>query len=92
MDDFNFSGDQIQALKDLAVDVRDGQLPAGTAIAIVSAAYPKIPPQLLNGIFGHLEVAQPTPTGSGSDTVASLPGTPGAEPPPQINSPIPPPQ
>jgi hypothetical protein len=57
--DFNFDAGQIQALKDIAVDVRDGQIPPGTAIAIVTASYPKIPQELLNSMFTPLEQFQP---------------------------------
>ena len=55
LSDYNFDAGQITSLSDLAKDVKAGALPPGTAIGIATAAYPKIPPQLLNSIFTPLE-------------------------------------
>ena len=52
---------QVSALKDLSIAVRDGQIPSGTAIAIVTAAYPKIPQELLNSMFTSIEKSSNIP-------------------------------
>jgi hypothetical protein len=59
--DYNFDAGQIKALQDLTIAVGAKQLPPGTAIAIASAAFPKIPPPLLNSMFTPLEAVQPVP-------------------------------
>ena len=82
--DYNFDSGQIQALKDIAVDVRDGQIPPGTAIAIVTACFPKIPPPLLNSMFTPLENFQPQGQGAAAPPGAPPPGAP---PPPAGPSP-----
>jgi hypothetical protein len=57
--DYNYDAGQTKALQELAIAVGSKQLPPGTAIAIATAAYPKLPPELLNSMFTPLEAAQP---------------------------------
>ena len=61
--DYNFAGDQIDALTSIMKDVRDGQFPPTTAIAMATICYPKVPAQLWNGVFTPLENFNPIPAG-----------------------------
>lgn len=50
---------QISALKDLAADVASGILPEAAALAIASASFPSIGPDLLESIFAPLRGFKP---------------------------------
>jgi HK97 family phage portal protein len=60
------NGAQVQALSDLAMQVATGQLPADTAQAIASAAFPLVPATTMDSIFGPLAGFKPT----GADATA----------------------
>jgi hypothetical protein len=61
--DYQFAGDQIEALTSIIKDVRDNQIPPNTGIAMASICYPKVPSQLWNSVFTPLENFDPTPAG-----------------------------
>jgi hypothetical protein len=65
--DYNFSGDQIQAINAIIMLVRDKQIPPGTGIAVMTACFPKIPPPLLNSMFTPLETFETMPAGATGD-------------------------
>ena len=68
--DYQFAGDQIGALTEIIKDVRDGQIPPGTAIAMATICYPKVPPALWNSVFTPLEQFTP-------DAIGGQPPNPG---------------
>lgn len=59
--DYSFDAGQTKALQELA----SSALPPGTKIAIATAAYPKIPPELLNSMFTPLDTAPPVNPNNG---------------------------
>jgi hypothetical protein len=76
--DYNFSGDQIQAINAIIMLVRDKQVPPGTGIAVMTACFPKIPPPLLNSMFTPLETFQAPAAAPGEAPLEAPGGAPGA--------------
>ena len=56
--DYSLDAGQVDAITKIVISVRDNQMPVGTAIGILTAAYPKIPQELLQTIFQPLEGMQ----------------------------------
>lgn len=56
------NGAQVTALQGLVTSVAQGQMPSASARALAEAAFPLIPPQTLDRIFGGLDTFTPDPT------------------------------